>query len=63
MLTTFGEIIGGFLCGCAGGALVWHFKTPFQTWWHGAEATAVKLKADAAAIDAKVQVIKAAISK
>jgi hypothetical protein len=46
---------------CAGGAIVWLYKDKFLAWWGGAEAFAVKLKAEAAAIEAKISTIKAAV--
>jgi len=61
MLTFTAELIVDFVCACAGGALVWHYKERFQTWWRGAEATAANLKADAAALEAKLAAAKAAV--
>lgn len=45
----------------AGGALVWLEKDRFLAWYQGAEAFAVKLKADAAALEAKASAVKAAV--
>jgi hypothetical protein len=46
----------------AGGALVWFEKDRFLAWYHGAEAFAAKLKADAAGLEAKAAAVKAAIA-
>lgn len=50
-----------FFGGCFGGALVWHFKTWFSSFWTSAEAIAAKLKAEAAAIETKAAAVKAAV--
>lgn len=46
----------------AGGALVWFEKDRFLAWYQGAEAFATKLKANAAALEAKAAAIKSAVS-
>ncbi|WP_315731692.1 MULTISPECIES: hypothetical protein [unclassified Bradyrhizobium] len=59
MADLFAASIGGL----AGGALVWHFKEKFVSWWHGAETYVQMLKAEAAAIEAKAAALKAVVSK
>lgn len=53
MADLFAASIGGL----AGGALVWHFKERFVSWWHGAQTYAQMLKAEAAAIEAKADTL------
>ena len=50
-----------FFGGCFGGAIVWHFKASMQNWWHGGEAFAKKLEAQAAALSAKAAAVRAAV--
>jgi hypothetical protein len=57
MADLFAASIGGLV----GGALVWHFKDKFVSWWHGAETFAQMLKAEAAAIEAKAAALKAVV--
>ena len=47
----------------AGGAAVWFGKDKLLAWYKGAEAFAARLKADAAALEAKAAAIKAAAIK
>jgi hypothetical protein len=47
--------------GVGGGALVWHYKDKFIAWYHGGEAFAKKLEAQAAALQAKANSVRAAI--
>lgn len=47
----------------AGGALVWFYKDKLLAWYKGAEHFAQDLKDKAAAIEAKAQAIKNAVSK
>lgn len=68
MLTFFGECVAGFLCGCAGGAIVWHYKDKlvaigrkFVSLFKGAQYLAQKAQADAVALEAKLAAAKAAI--
>lgn len=42
----------------AGAALVWFYKDKFLAWYQGAEKFAAKLKADAAALEAKAAAVK-----
>lgn len=50
-----------FVGGCFGGALVWHFKTFFVTFSHGAEVALKDMKAEVAALEAKIAAAKAAL--
>jgi hypothetical protein len=51
-----------FLAGLGlGGWLVWRFKDRFVNWYHGGEAFAKKLEAQAAALQAKASAVRAAI--
>ena len=59
MLTSFGEAIFGFVCGCVGGALVWHFKPFFQTFWRAAPAAVAALEAEYAALAQAIAALKA----
>jgi hypothetical protein len=43
------------LGGLVGGALVWHFKTWFQSFWRSSSAIAADLEAKAAALKAAVK--------
>lgn len=44
-----------------GGALVWHFKPFFQTFWRSAQSKIAALEADAKALQTKADAVKAAI--
>jgi hypothetical protein len=55
------DIFVFFFGGCFGGALVWHFKDRLIAWYHGSEAFAKKLEAQAAALQAKANSVRAAL--
>jgi hypothetical protein len=47
----------------AGGALVWYGKDRLVQYWKGAEKFAQDMKAKAAALEAKANAVKVAVSK
>jgi hypothetical protein len=55
------DIFVFFFGGCFGGALVWHFKDRLIAWYHGGEAFALKLEAQAKALQNKANAVRAAI--
>ena len=50
-----------FVGGGVGGALCWHFKPFFQTFWRSAESKLKTLEADAAALQSKINAVKAVV--
>lgn len=53
--------LGDSIVFVAGGALIWFAKPTVQKWIMGANALATKLKADAAALEAKAAAVKAVL--
>jgi len=49
------DILVFLVGGMFGGALVWHFKTWFQSFWRSSSAIAADLEAKAAALKAAVK--------
>lgn len=68
MADLFAANIGFWIGGFVGGAIVWHFKDGLVaigrkavSWFKGAQYLIDKAKADAAALQAKLDAIKAAV--